>query len=404
MALTRPRYSQIYDSDYKQSVRVATTGDVGNLLATGNMTNTVDGKSLAVADRILVKDQSDTKQNGIYRVATVGTGSDGTWIRATDADANDKVTSGMTTTVAEGDTHSSKTFNLATPDPITLGVTGLTFINPFVAGSAAAPGANTQVQFNDSGDAGASAGLTFNKAGNILTVGNSVVLTQLVGNANVTVTGSMLPSANITYDLGSPTQRWREGWFAGSTIHIGSESISVDTNGPWAFTSDGTTVELGKNNDFNPSSANVAGAVTAGSINVTGFVSQGTGTYVTRQYVLHGTTTNATETEILTVGAGTRMPVNTNTTVLYDIHIVARRTDATGESAAWELEGCTDNFSGTVADVGDVYEIVVAQDDVTWAVDARADDTNNSINLYVTGAANKTIRWTAVVKTIEVAE
>jgi hypothetical protein len=222
--------------------------------------------------------------------------------------------------------------------------------------------------------------------------------------SNVYVTGSLLPAANVTFDLGSPTQRWREGWFSGSTIHIGSESISVDTNGKWMFTSDGTTVELGKNNDFNPPNANVSGAVTAGSINVTGFVSQGTGTYVTRQYVLHGTTTNATETEILTVGAGTRMPVNTNTTVLYDIHIVARRTDATGESAAWELEGCADNFSGTVADVGDVYEIVVAQDDVTWDVDARADDTNNSINLYVTGAANKTIRWTAVVKTIEVAE
>jgi hypothetical protein len=222
--------------------------------------------------------------------------------------------------------------------------------------------------------------------------------------SNVYVTGSLLPAANVTFDLGSPTQRWREGWFSGSTIHIGSESISVDTNGKWMFTSDGTTVELGKNNDFNPPNANVSGAVTAGSINVTGFVSQGTGTYVTRQYVLHGTTTNATETEILTVGAGTRMPVNTNTTVLYDIHIVARRTDATGESAAWELEGCADNFSGTVADVGDVYEIVVAQDDATWDVDARADDTNNSINLYVTGAANKTIRWTAVVKTIEVAE
>jgi hypothetical protein len=222
--------------------------------------------------------------------------------------------------------------------------------------------------------------------------------------SNVYVTGSLLPTANVTYDLGSPTQRWRSGWFAGSTIHIGSESISVDTNGKWMFTSDGATVELGKNNDFNPPSANVSGAVTAGSINVTGSVSQGSGTYVTRQYVLHGTTTNATETEILLVGSGARMPVSTNTTVMYDVHMVARRTDATGESAAWQLQGCVDNFSDTVADVGDIYEIVVAQDDATWAVDARADNTNNSINLYVTGAANKTVRWTAMVKTIEVSQ
>jgi hypothetical protein len=231
MALTRPRY---------------------NLLATGNMVDTIDGKLLAVADRILVKDQADAKQNGIYRVVTVGTGGNGTWIRSTDADANGvgKVTSGMTTTVAEGDINVSKTYKLSTPDPITIGVTGLTFINPFVAGSAA--GANTQVQFNDGGVAGASAGLTFNKTGNVLSIGG-----------NINVTGSILPTANITYDLGSPTQRWREGWFSGSTIHIGSESISVDGNGKWTFTTDGAAVELGKNTDFNPPNANVSGNVTA---------------------------------------------------------------------------------------------------------------------------------------------
>jgi hypothetical protein len=71
---------------------------------------------------------------------------------------------------------------------------------------------------------------------------------------------------------------------------------------------------------------------------------------------------------------------------------------------AEQLQGCVDNFSDTVADVGDIYEVVVAQDDATWAVDARADNTNNSINLYVTGAANKTVRWTAMVKTIEVTQ
>jgi hypothetical protein len=103
-------------------------------------------------------------------------------------------------------------------------------------------------------------------AGNII-VGNitltNATVTNLIGNANVTVTGSMLPSANITYDLGSPTQRWREGWFSGSTIHIGDESISVDNNGKWTFTSDGAAVELGSNTDFNPPSANISGNVTA---------------------------------------------------------------------------------------------------------------------------------------------
>ena len=79
-----------------------------------------------------------------------------------------------------------------------------------------------------------------------------------------------------------------------------------------------------------------------------------------------------------------------------------RRTDATGESAAWELKAVGDSFSGTVADVGNVYEVVVARDDTNWQVDARADDTNNAIGIFVTGAAGKTIRWVAEIETSEI--
>ena len=240
---------------------MATTADVGNLLATGNMTNTVDGVTLAANDRVLVKDQDNAEQNGIYRVLTVGTGSNGTWERSKDANANDRITAGMTTVVSEGDLNISKTFRLSTPDPIVVGVTELVFTDPFAGGSAA--GANTHVQFNDDGITAGSANLTFNKSTNTLTVGNSLVTTNLIGNANITVTGSLLPSANITYDLGSPSQRWRDGWFSGSTIHIGTESMSVGEDGTWAFTSGGTTVEFGTEAVFNPPSANISGNVTA---------------------------------------------------------------------------------------------------------------------------------------------
>lgn len=134
MALIRARYSQIYDTDYKQSVRVATTGSVGNLLVAGGAPSIVDDKTLAVNNRILVKNQLDATQNGIYRVVTVGTGSDGTWIRTLDADADDKVTSGMSTTVSEGTENASKTFKLTTLDPIVLGTSELVFVNPFIGG------------------------------------------------------------------------------------------------------------------------------------------------------------------------------------------------------------------------------------------------------------------------------
>jgi len=126
--------------------------------------------------------------------------------------------------------------------------------------------------------------------------------------------------------------------------------------------------------------------------------------YVNKRYVLHGTTTNATATEIFVGGtADSRVSIPTDTTVFYTVDIVARRTDATGESAGWQVKGVADNFSGTVADVGDVYEVVVAQDDTDWQVDVTADDADNALNVVCTGVASKTIKWMAVVKTMEIA-
>lgn len=103
------------------------------------------------------------------------------------------------------------------------------------------------------------------RAGNVLAT--TITTTNLVGDANITVTGSIIPSANVTYDLGSPTQRWREGWFSGSTIHIGDESISVDTNGKWTFSSKGSTVNMGKDHPFDVPTATLTGNITAANFN-----------------------------------------------------------------------------------------------------------------------------------------
>ena len=117
-------------------------------------------------------------QNGIYYVTVVGTGSNGTWLRAIDANADDKVTSGLTTVIADGNVNVGKSFRLTTPDPIFLGNTGLTFVDP--SASPAPAGANTQVQFNDAGITSATAGFTFNKYSNVVTVSGNIS----AGNVN----------------------------------------------------------------------------------------------------------------------------------------------------------------------------------------------------------------------------
>ncbi len=102
MALTRPKYSQIYDTDWKQSVDLATTGDVGNLILGNTQPNNLDSISTGIGMRILVKDQTDARQNGIYTVRTLGAGSNGWWERSLDSNQSSFVTAGLTVTVAQG--------------------------------------------------------------------------------------------------------------------------------------------------------------------------------------------------------------------------------------------------------------------------------------------------------------
>lgn len=111
--------------DVKQSVRAATVANIATLA--GGAPNTADGVTLALNDRVLVRAQTTTSQNGIYTVTTLGTGSNGTWTRATDADSAAEVHAGMFTFVSEGTTLGDTGWVLTTNDPITLGTTGLDF-------------------------------------------------------------------------------------------------------------------------------------------------------------------------------------------------------------------------------------------------------------------------------------
>ena len=105
--------------DLKQSVKVATTENI-----TLSGAQTIDGVSVVAGDRVLVKDQTDPTNNGIY-VADAGA-----WSRAADADGNPdgEVTSGMFTFVEQGTIGGQHGYVLSTPDPIVVGATDLEFV------------------------------------------------------------------------------------------------------------------------------------------------------------------------------------------------------------------------------------------------------------------------------------
>lgn len=109
-------------------------------------------------------------------------------------------------------------------------------------------------------------------------------------------------------------------------------------------------------------------------------------------------TTNATVTSM---GA---IVLPDNSTFFFTAYIVARRSDATGESAAYKIEGCIDRNTGTAttALVGAITKTVIAEDTVGWDVTAIANTASGGLTLQVTGEAAKTIRWVANVTLVEV--
>ena len=74
-----------------------------------------------------------------------------------------------------------------------------------------------QIIFDDNGELTGNAGFTFNT-----TTGNLAV------PGSATFSGALIPSANITYNLGSPTQRWNDLYLSNTTIYLGNSTISTD--------------------------------------------------------------------------------------------------------------------------------------------------------------------------------
>jgi hypothetical protein len=83
-------------------------------------------------------------------------------------------------------------------------------------GSANAAGNTGEIQFNLTGTFSSSANLKYDSSNNILRVGN------------LESTGDLLPSANITYDLGSPTKRWKDLYLSNNSIILGESTLSID--------------------------------------------------------------------------------------------------------------------------------------------------------------------------------
>jgi len=90
--------------------------------------STLDGQTVSVGQRILIKDQTTQLQNGIYTLTTVGSGA-APWVitRATDNDAAPELANGDVVNITGGTVNSGKTFVNSTTGTITVGTTAITW-------------------------------------------------------------------------------------------------------------------------------------------------------------------------------------------------------------------------------------------------------------------------------------
>lgn len=101
-------------SAFKVACKAATTA---NITLSGEQT--IDGVACTTGDRVLVKEQTDGRENGIYIVDT------GSWSRAPDWDGVHDVRKGTITYVHSGSTNNGFWY-VSTSDTITVGTTSVT--------------------------------------------------------------------------------------------------------------------------------------------------------------------------------------------------------------------------------------------------------------------------------------
>ncbi len=100
----------------KAPVRCATTANI-----TLSGLQTIDGITVVADDRVLVKNQTDTSENGVYNA------SSSAWARALDFDGINDIVNGTLVAITNGTSQANQIWQLVATNPITIDTSALTF-------------------------------------------------------------------------------------------------------------------------------------------------------------------------------------------------------------------------------------------------------------------------------------
>ena len=211
--------------DVKESVRAASTG---NLTLSG--AQMIDGVSVVADDRVLVKDQTDATENGIYIAAA------GAWARAADfdgsasggADAED--VKGAFFFVEEGSTNADNGFVCTNTGSVSFGASDISFVQfsgagSVIAGDGLSKSGNTlSVNVDDS---------TIEISSDTLQVKDAGITNAKLANSDVTVTAGDGLKGGGAVSLGATvTLNIEPADFAGSGLEDdGSDNLQIAAGG-----------------------------------------------------------------------------------------------------------------------------------------------------------------------------
>jgi len=121
------------------------------------------------------------------------------------------------------------------------------------------------------------------------------------------------------------------------------------------------------------------------------------------RFVLRKKTTDATATTLMLDGSTTRLTITSGKILFADILISGIKSDGSA-AACYKRKVAIKNVAGTTALVGTVETIGTDfEDNAGTDVAITADNTNDALQIDVTGIAAETWRWVAVVEGLEIA-
>ena len=183
---------------------------------------------------------------------------------------------------------------------------------------------------------------------------------SIQANATSRFTGNVEPSANITYSLGSNTNRWKDLWLSGTTLYLGNIIVKETAGNTIAFYGpDGSTPATLSANGSSLIGVD-ATSITAGTSNVKVFSSSNIAVTVggTANTVVFSSAAMTHSGSILPSANGT---ANIGSTVLQYNTIHAKATSAQYADLAENYAADAEYEAGTVLEFGGVAEVTLSE-------------------------------------------